>query len=94
MSDAEQPASDEQVTRVAEMLHAQADSLSDQATHTTEQAGAARAEVTRLDELAGDLQDRADRLHARADHLGDQVEPAHVSKTEPAEHPADQVEHE
>ena len=70
-----QPASVGQVAHISEMLHAQADDLSEEAARTTQHAGEVQAEATRLEDQAGDLRRRADQLHARAEHLRDQVEP-------------------
>lgn len=62
--------SDAQATAVSEILHEQANRLTDEATHTTHQADLSRAAAVRLDQQADELHQRAEHLHTQADHLG------------------------
>lgn len=61
--------SEVEVTRVVDVLHAQADRLMEDAARMAQRAAATRATAAQQDRQADDLEWRADRLHAQAEDL-------------------------
>ena len=82
------PASDAEMRRVSDLLHAQADRVLEDAAQLSHRADETRAAATAQDAQADELYGRAERLHTQADEVCPAGERANAAADDTGNHPS------